>query len=504
MSINRRIARNLSGQAANIIVTFADRIVLTAVLIRAWGVDVFSDWATVMAGTGLLLLSEFGFQMLLGNTLVRAGGRGRARVFQRLVGIGLFFYVVVGFAVLAIVVGIFLFGDVGAMFELRGMAGAATVFLILGLYQVLRVARSGIIQVFRGKGQAYQLIWTDARAQAAAIPLAVAAAWAGGGPIAVAAIYLVTEVIIGELWAIWLVRRRFPDVRLRPVRPSMAEMQALARTLPWYGWLASATILMLQLPVLIIAWLGLGGPPLIAFVVQRMLVNFGKLLSNAVSLAIGIELADISARASAAERTEGVRLVARAGTALAALLIAGLLSFGDPLIRFWTGEEELGSFAILFWLLLPMVVIAPAVPLQMLTIYVNRPKPQAAASLVQIVVGVSLAAIAGSMYGVAGVAFGVAMGEALGLGVVLPLLAARRVQVRYWALLAECAVLLAMALLWSGPIGWAATLLFAVDTIPGLAAAIAGWTLTAALPVMLLGLPASSRSSLLAHARRLL
>jgi len=504
MSINRRAARNFSGQAANIVVTFADRILLTAVLIRAWGVDVFSDWATVMAGASLLLLSEFGFQMLLGNTLVRAAGRGRARAFQRLVGIGLFFYASLGLGVLGLVVGIVVLADVGAMFELRGMAGAATVFLILGLYQTLRLFRSGIIQVFRGKGEVHQLVWTDARAQAAALPLAIVAAWSGGGPILVAAIYLVTEMIFGELWAIRLVRRRFPEVRLRIVRPSAAEVRALARSLPWYGWMASTTIVMLQLPVLIIAWLGLGGAPLIAFVVQRMLVNFGKLLSNSVSMAIGIELADLSIRASAAERTEGVRLLARAGTALAALLISGLLSFGEPLVRFWTGQAGLGSFAILFWLLLPMVVTAPAVPLQMLTFYAGRPKPQAAASFVQLAVGVPLAAVAGSIYGVVGVAFGVAIGEALGLGVVLPLLAARRVQVRYWALLAECTSLLIMALLWSGLTGWAAGLLFPLDTIAGLAAAIAGWSLAAALPVMLLGLPASSRASLLALARRLL
>lgn len=504
MSINRRAARNFSGQAANIVATFADRIVLTAVLIRAWGVDVFSDWTTVMAAASLLLLSEFGFQILLGNTLVRAEARGRTRVFQRLVGIGLFFYMAVGFGVIGIVAGIALLADVGALFELRGTAGAATVFLILGLYQTLRLVRSGITQVFRGKSEVHQLVWTEVRGQAAALPLAAAAAWTGSGPIVVAAIYLLSEVMFGELWAIWLVRRRFPEIRLRPIVPSAAELRALVRTLPWYGWIQATTILTLQLPVLIIAWLGLGGPPLIAFVVQRMLVNFGKLLSTAVTMAIGIELADISGRASAEQRTEGVRLLARAGTALAALLIAGLLSFGEPLVRFWTGQEGLGSFAILFWLLLPVVVIAPAVPLQMLTFFAGRPKPQAAASLVQLAVGVPLAVVAGSLYGVVGVAFGIAIGEALGLGVVLPLLAARRAEVRYWALLGECALLLAAALLWSGLVGWAVAILLPVGTIAGLAGAIALWSAAAALPVMLLGLPASSRASLLAFVRRLL
>lgn len=487
-----------------ILVSSADRILLTALLIRAWGVDVFSDWATLMAATSLLAIAEFGFQVLLGNTLVRADGRNRFRTFQRLVSIGMSFYLGVGLAVLVLLVGIAALTDVAQLFELNGLAGPATVFLLLGLYQVLRLVRSSVTQIFRGKGEVHQLVLTDVRAMSAAVSLAALAAWAGGGPVLIAAIYLVTETIFGELWAISMIRRRFPEIRLRPALPSAAEFRVLVRSLPWYGWLSGASNVMLHLPVLIIAWIGLGGAPLAAFVIQRTLVNIGKLFSNAVSLAIGIELADLSTRSAGRERNVGVQLIARFCTALAVLMIAGLLNFGGPIVRIWTGQPDLGSQAILLWLMLPLILTAPAIPLQLLTYYTDRPQPQAAGSLVQLIVGIPLALIAGASYGVVGVAFGVAVGEAVGIGLVLPLMAARRLQIPYWPLLSECAVLLLLSLLWSGGVGWLAARLFSAEDHLGLFAAILAWGMVGALPVMLFVLPRNARLGLLAFARGLI
>jgi O-antigen/teichoic acid export membrane protein len=423
-----------------LVVSFADRIAFTALLIRAWGVDLFSDWATLLAACGLLMVSESGFQVFLGNALVRAENRQRRRAFNRLVGLGLFFYAVLGAVLISAMVALVVVGNVERLFGLIGMSGASWVFLILAASTILRMVRSGVVQVFRGMGQVHQLMWTEVRAMTAILLASAVSVFAGAGPVTIAGIYLAGELVFGGLWSWRMVRRKFPEVRLGIRLPNGAEFRAMARTLPWYGWLSSATHLMVHIPILIVAWLGLAGAPLAALVVQRTLVNFGKNVSSAASLAVGIEIADLSASSPPEDRERAIRMLARFNVAIAALMLTGLLFFGNAVVGVWTGRADLGSPYILLWLLLPMVLTGPAIPLQMVTFYSSMPRPQALASATQLFLGVALAVLAGSRFGVTGVAFGIGAGEIVGLGIVLPALAASKVGVRYVRIVAECAL----------------------------------------------------------------
>lgn len=480
-------------------VSFADRIVFTAILIRVWGTDLFSDWATILAACNLLMIAEFGFQVLLGNSLVRAEGRRAARAFNRLVAIGLFFYLALGAILLGVVVAMVAFGDIGRMLSLLEMPRANLVFLLLAAYSILRIMRSGVTQVFRGKGEVHQLVWTEVRALTAVMVCACAAVVLGATPVTAAALYLGVEILAGEAIALAIVLRRFPEVRLWPARPARSEVRDTARDLPWYGWLMGANSAMLHLPVLIIAWLGLGGAPLAALVLQRTLVNFGKTLSSAVSLAIGIEIADVGPKSSHDERIEAIRMLGRFNVALAALLTAGLLVFGDAIVAVWTGSPDLGSRWILVWLLLPIVLTGPAIPLQMLTFYSGQPRPQAIASAVQIGTGLPLALMGGLYSGVVGVAFGIGVGEVVGLAIVLPALAASSTRIRYLPVLLECMTFFLAALLWAGVCGLATDRLVPPGDIVSLGAGLIAWSVLAGLPIAWFGLPRDMRGRLREH-----
>lgn len=496
MSLSRRAARNFAGQAAMLCVSFADRIVFTAILIRAWGTDLFSDWATILAACNLLMIAEFGFQVMLGNSLVRAEGRRAARAFNRLVAVGVYFYLALGVILLGLVGVMVTVGDIGRMLSLLEMPRANLVFLLLALYSVLRIMRSGVTQVFRGKGEVHQLTWTEVRALTAVMVCACVAVVLGASPVTVAALYLGVEILAGEAIALGIVLRRFPDVRLWPSRPSRSEVRDTAKSLPWYGWLMGANSAMLHLPVLIIAWLGLGGAPLAALVLQRTLVNFGKTLSSAVSLAIGIEIADVGSKSPHDERIEAVRMLGRFNVALAALLTAGLLMFGNAIVAVWTGSHDLGSRWILVWLLLPIVLTGPAIPLQMLTFYSGQPRPQAIASAVQVGTGLPLALIGGLNAGVVGVAFGIGMGEVLGLAIVLPALAASSTRIRYLPILLECMAFFLAALLWASVCGIVVARLVPPGNLISLGTALIAWSLIAGLPIAWFGLPRGMRGRL--------
>jgi hypothetical protein len=83
----RKSALNLGSQAINFVVSFGDRILLVGLLIRTWGADVYSDWATLLAVAALLGLAELGFQIQYGNRLSMAKTRGDSAAYARTLGV---------------------------------------------------------------------------------------------------------------------------------------------------------------------------------------------------------------------------------------------------------------------------------------------------------------------------------------------------------------------------------------------------------------------------------
>ncbi len=489
MTISRRASRNFLSQLAMLGVSFADRILFTGLLLRAWGTDTFSDWATLLAAGNLLVASEFGYQIVLGNSLVKAANRGRRRAFNRLVGLGMFFYLALCTALLTGMAAFVLTADLRKFFELVAIPRPVAVFAPIVGYVCLRIARTGLTQIYRGKGEVHRIMWTEVRAMAAIFVVAAVAVVRGAGPQTVALIYLGVEAAVGGIWTLAVIRRGFADVALAPRLPRMPEVREIAAKLPWYGWFGTVNHVMVQVPVLLVAWLGLGGAPLTALVVQRTLVNFGKNIIGAVSLAVGIEIADAGGAADSPERKQAIFLLARSNVALAALMAAGLLSLGDSVVGAWTGRPDLGSWSILFWLLFPVVLSGPAIPLQIVTFYAGVPRPQAIASAAQVFVGLTAAWLAGIRFGAAGVAFGIGLGEAVGMGIVLPILAASHASVRYLDLLRECAAFFVGALAWGGLAGWGVDQVFDLGEPYQLVAGLACWVAVGAVPVVVASIP---------------
>lgn len=482
-------ARSALALIATFGISTVDRIILTGVMLRLWGTDRFSDWTTLSAATALLAVTELGFQVYLGNMLSRAHMRGRRRVFNRIVGWGIAFYLGL-FCLIVICCGVLaLSGDLRAAFALRTMDGR-WVFLLLALYQAMRLSRTSLTQVMRGRGELHLHLWTDVRVQVAIMGAVIAAIFLGASPVAVAAIYLATEIAIGTLWTIGAVRRRYPDVPIRPRAPGWAATQRTARNLGWYGTQMLVTNGMLNLPVLVAAWLGMAGPAVAAFVTQRTLVNFGRTLCSTLSMAAGVELANLSQTQADASYRTGVHALARFNAGFAALMTGGLMVFGNGIMALWTGVPDLGSRVMLLTMLVPVAVMAPVVPLQMVSLYAGFPRPQAIGGIVQSIIGLAACIELGLRFGIVGVVAGIALGEVVGQGIVFPLLAARRLQVPFGGVVLSSLVVFVGGVAWSWVVGLLA-LGGGRDGMVGFLIALALWGMLGALPVVLACLPAS-------------
>lgn len=495
MSIIVRSARNFSVQIAQFGVTILDRVLLTALLIRGWGVDTFSDWATINSFIGLLVIADLGFQTYLGNVLSRAGARGRLRAFSRIVAYGLVFYAGVAALLLVLIVTLFGIFDLHAVLSLRTDDLALT-FVVLAIQQTLRIVRSAVTQIYRGMGDFHWFLYIDLRATGVGLTAGAVAVAFGASPLVVALLYLASEVLLGSGAALLHVRKRYPALRMRFRFPTLQRVRLTARALRWYGLDQILNYTVLNIPVLIIAWLGLGGPLLVTFVLQRTLVNVARTAGQNLSIAAGVELSRLAQSGSRNIRP-GVEALVRVNAALAGLMTSGLVAYGAPIVGLWTGRPELGSLTVLSWLLLPVIALAPATPLKILLLYGDRMRPQALAGIIQVCIVIPGCVMAGAAYGIVGIAATLAIGEIVAMAIVSPILAARAFALDYGRLVLLSAVVFAMTLGWSALVAWLA-LLPPLPAHPAFVLVrIAGWALFAGLPVMVFCLPKAVRALLL-------
>jgi hypothetical protein len=492
----RKSALNFASQAINFVVSFGDRILLVGLLIRSWGADVYSDWATLLAVAALLGLAELGFQIQYGNRLSMAKTRGDSAAYARTLGVGLFFYASLA-AALTLLLIVILFGfDFALIFRLRNLdkVQAGLIFGTLAVTSIIHIGRAALSQIYRSQGEFHRGIVVDSAITALTIAAAVGAAFAGASPLMLAAVYLAAEIALGWGGMSLDITRRYPRVRLWPQLPSRAELTDLRGALTFYALIQGLPVVWLNAPILIISVLALGGSGLVAFVVQRSLVNFGRTLSTMLSVAVGIELATLAYADARPELVRGVEALARLNAALAGALAAGLICFGPVVIGIWTAKPELASLLILAALVLPAIVTAASAPLSMLCMYADRPHTLGMALAVQLGLGVPATLLGGLEFGVVGVAFGVALGEIVGLGIILPLLAARSFHIAYAPLALRCLAISGLVGLWGAAMGWLVVRFTSGWSGPWLIAAILTWSLVGAALPLWLALPKGTRS----------
>jgi len=480
---------NLASQIVSFVISFGDRIVLVGLLIRMWGANVYSDWATLLAAASLLSVAELGFQIQYGNRLTMAKARGNSAAYARTVGVGLFFYALLA-ATLACVLLAMLFGcNIADLFRLRRPDNtlAAPLFGLLGITSILRVGRAGLSQIYRSQGEFHRGILIDGGITALTIGGAVASALAGTDPFLLAVVYFAAETVLGWGGMGLDITRRYPAVRLCPCLPSWSELSDWGRTLAVYALIQGLPILWLSAPAVIISVLALGGGALVSFVVQRTLVNFGRMLSNMLSVAVVIELAMLPHKHAQSQLARGVEVLARLNAALTGALAAGLVCFGPAVIGVWTGKPDLASLPILAVLILPVLATAASAPLSLLCMYAGKPHGYAIALCVQIGVGVPATWLGGLEFGIVGAASGLAIGEFVGLGIVLPLLAAGSFHIVYAPLALRCMAISGFVGLWGFATGWIIVHLLGDGSALWLAVVILVWSIVgAALPLFLM------------------
>lgn len=494
----RRISAGVLAQFAGLFVSLLDRLFVVALLMRVWGAEIYAEWAILLSLTGLLSMAEFGLNIYYGNYLQRAYTAGRYYDFNRIVSIAL--GTTLSLALGLVLVGslLLLIADLSESLSLAAIASNEAVWIatLLGATAISRLARGAISQIYRGRHVFAKGVVVDLTAPATLAIVTIAAAMASSKPLTLAVLYLVVDLAAG--WGVMILdqRRRFPDIVHRPSLPTRQELHTMVQDVRWLAIQQGAPIAWQHLPVVFMGWLGIPGTALVGFVLMRTLANLMRQLATMLSIAIGVEISTLHFSGKPDQVSRHLTEAGLLLSVIAAATAVAMAIFSTAFLAHWAGRPDLHNPVVMTALFGAALVTAPSAPLAIFSMLSGSPKPAAVAVSVQLIVGIAAATMLAKSHGVAGVACGLAVGEAIGLGVILPLLAAPQAGLDYGHHVGRCAVAMVITCIWCLLIGLGIATLIDIDTPVGLVVGGITWVLLGFSPAIAAALPSNRRKGL--------
>jgi O-antigen/teichoic acid export membrane protein len=490
------ISRNFAAQGLGLLISFADRVLVLGLLLRAWGPQIYSEWVVLLSYAGLLALGEFGLNAYYGNVWQQVSATGDTERFRRMVSVALYcsatVAAVLGLLALALLVSL----DLPTILSIKSLSrtDAMMVLVLIGAAVLSRIVRGAVSQIYRGR-QAFALgTMIDLVFPGGTVILTIAAALLGAGPVILAGIYFACDLIAGWCVMLWDLSRRWPDLHFRPSLPTGTEVRQITRHVKWLAVQQAGPVAWLQIPVILLGQAGVTGSALISFVILRTLVNFARSLGTFLSIGAGVEIAHVHHAGRTEDATRHLVTVGGVLSVLTAAIAVGVALLGAPFVTLWTGRPDLFDPYIAAWLLAAAAIAAPTVPLVWHLILVNAPRPASIALLAQLTIGLSACWVLVPQYGAPGAAAGLAVGEVFAMGAVLPAMAARHIRINYLRYLGRCVIGMTLTALWCGAVAMALLTVVNVTSIFGLGIAGGLWGLCGLLPALIATLPARQRA----------
>lgn len=374
----RRLIVEQASQVLSVIATLADRVLLTAVLLRMWGATGFEAWSTCIAIVGLVSMFELGFNLYFNNRLMEEHEQGRLEDARHTLFIAnTIFLSAAGLCIVASVI-------LQRYVALPDVQGASLAVLAMCLAIALRIAVTAYYSLYRANRQYARLVLLQGTGECIRIIVAAAVCLAGGGLLEVALaatlFALVPQVIVPIVDGL----TRFAPRRIGFAIPSREELTRIVGTSSAFFAQSVPNILLISLPVLYMSSLSLGTGALATFVLIRTLSGFPR----ALLLQFGVSLGQEATRRLAAGDPAGgldvtqhsLRLYSAASGAIAGLLLAA----GYDIVVLWTGNSRYFDALYLGIAVLPMIVAASSTMSLCVLMSTNVPKYAAIGRWVQL------------------------------------------------------------------------------------------------------------------------
>jgi hypothetical protein len=425
--VARRLATEYVAQVFGFAVALADRILLTGLMVRVWGASDFGAWSVAMAGGSLVLLFDFGLGSYFANRLLIAVQRGDKAKARHMLFAG---NLLLALALLAGVVLIILGWQILHR-PIGGIDSGTTLLWIVAAIATATAAKQAtLIQValYRAHEEfarnTFFFGWTDlARISAMFIAL-----MAGAGPLEAAMVYLVAMVVLSVVPSLIDLVLRYPDYPVRIARLAPDEAREAFVTSGQYWVQSGVSTLITYVPTLLLGVSGAAGMAIAQFALMRTLANFSRQVLTLFANVFGLE---VSRRLAVGDR-DGSAQVYREATLFIAVQTASatgaLAALGSGLFLMWTGDAALFDNWLLWLALLPPVLVpSMAMALQVMAT-ANWPKPLVAGRFAQLVLTIGLFWLLPIDSMALRMMAALAIGEVIGLGIIVTVAVARKIE----------------------------------------------------------------------------
>ncbi len=433
-----RIVRAASAQSLNQLARIVQAFFLVPVCLTVWGTGAYEDWLLLNSIAAFLLFADLGLVQLTTVRLIEAWSREErdrfadhwARALGRLGALS---------AILVLLLGLFSVEPGWTGWIATRVLHGEDVALVVGLLSVMQVVSILLglaFAVYRSRSdlsRSYHISSILVMLQTAS----VAGTAALGGGVLLAALVTSIVTLATSAAVVADLAHRYPDLSWRPALHSIGDLRSDLRAGIGYLGNPAASTIMMNGPNLILAAVGAPAGAIALFTASRTIAGVARQFPYQFAHPAGVELASLLARG---DKQALSRLYDSASRALAMVVgvLSGFIVVAAPLVvTLWTrGKVDYDQELMLLLVGTTAICASSQVAFTMLW-YGGYPGLLSRALVISTGLAIALAVLLAPAFEERGIAAGLGIGEVLGIGIYLPLLADRLLHRRAGAVLLQ-------------------------------------------------------------------
>jgi O-antigen/teichoic acid export membrane protein len=410
----------MSAQMALQGLRVVQQIVLVPFFLRAWGIELYTDWLLINAAVALLSIFDGGMQPYFSGLLQEHMVRDQVTAYRRAARTANFNYVaVIILAILALaaaslvvdwlpLLGISHMPDTEAYWTLALLAGNTLLALPFG------VANS----IYRAHGEYDRGVMTGTGHLGGQIMIPLTLLTLGYSSTVLAA------GMIGGTLISWTIIMADQRLRYGPLPwglaiPTAAELRVTVAKCLYFTSQPISTWMTIQGPLLILGHLS-GPAETVAFNSARTLIGVSRQVTLQMAYPFGFELSVLLIREELAALRrllmDAISIVGIVGGLLAGVTIVA----AAPVTALWLRGKVAIPPALILAMAIPIAISASSQVYQVLLAFSNRPRLIAHGVIIFALIGLGSAIALAPFFGATGVAIGLAFGEIVGMVLYLP------------------------------------------------------------------------------------
>jgi O-antigen/teichoic acid export membrane protein len=415
-----RIMRAMSAQMAAQGLRIVQQILLVPFFLRAWGVELYTDWLLINAGVAFFAIFDGGMQPYFSGLLQEKLVQNDIPGYRRAARIAGFSYGLVISTALAATTLASLIIDWPAFLGLGVLpaAKAYSTLALLGANALVTLPFGVAGSLYKAHGEYDRGVLVTAANLALQIAIPLILLTLGQPPTVLAA-----GTLIGSLLA-WIAvstdqRWRYGQLPWGLAVPTEAELRQTVTQCLYFTAQPITTWLLIQGPVLILGHLGAPAAT-VAFTTARTLVGVSRQITQQLASPFAFELSVLMLRDQRAALRRLMENAVSIVGIIGGLLTGVVIVAGLPVQALWLHGRVSLSLSLVVAFALPVAFTASSQLFQLVLAFSNRPQLTAHAVIGYATLGLLFAAGLEPYFGATGVAAGLGAGEVIAMVIYLP------------------------------------------------------------------------------------